>query len=273
VAGIEEGRLIFDNIKKTIAYTLAHILPEVLSAALKLLGLLPLGLTAMQVLTIDLGTELGPAISLAYEKAESDIMKHKPRDPLRDRLVSPALLVYSYIMAGGILSIGCFLSYMFIYLDNDIRLSDFPLLDPETGSPGDYFSLTANQAVKIPRSQTTFSAAEQRNIFSQGVTAFYITLTVAQFFHIWVCKTRINSIFVHGLSNKLTFYGVFVGFLLVIFFSYVPGVHNFVGSAVVGWIPWAAAPATGTVLMVYNEGAKWFRRRRPENAVAKALTW
>jgi sodium/potassium-transporting ATPase subunit alpha len=85
VAGIEEGRIIFDNIKKTIAYTMAHILPEVISAILSLLFLLPLGLTAMQVLTIDLGTELGPAISLAYEKAESDIMQRKPRDPRRDR--------------------------------------------------------------------------------------------------------------------------------------------------------------------------------------------
>ena len=50
VNGIEEGRIIFDNIRKTIAYTMAHIFPEILSAALSLLGLLPLGLTAMQVL-------------------------------------------------------------------------------------------------------------------------------------------------------------------------------------------------------------------------------
>lgn len=50
VNGIEEGRIIFDNIRKTIAYTMAHIFPEILSAALNLLGLLPLGLTAMQVL-------------------------------------------------------------------------------------------------------------------------------------------------------------------------------------------------------------------------------
>jgi sodium/potassium-transporting ATPase subunit alpha len=51
VNGIEEGRIIFDNIRKTIAYTMAHIFPEVIYAALSLLGLLPLGLTAMQVLS------------------------------------------------------------------------------------------------------------------------------------------------------------------------------------------------------------------------------
>jgi magnesium-transporting ATPase (P-type) len=200
-------------------------------------------------------------------------MQRKPRDPLSDRLVSPALLFYSYVMAGGILSVGCFLAYMFIYLDHDIKLSDFPINDPATNRPGDYFSLSASDPVTIPRTGATFTVSEQKSIFSQGVTAFYITLTCTQFLHTWVCKTRTNSIFVHGFSNRLTFYGVFVGFCLVIFFSYVPGVHNFVGSAVVGWIPWVVTPATGAVLWIYAEGSKWFYRRYPKHAVAKALAW
>jgi len=273
VNGIEEGRIIFDNIKKTIAYTMAHILPEVLSAALKLLALLPLGLTAMQVLTIDLGTEMGPAISLAYEKAESDIMLRKPRDPLKDRLVSPALLFYSYMMAGGFLSIASFLAYMFIYAQHNIYLSDFPIDDPSTGRPGDYFSLTSSETVTIARTGEEFTADEQRNIFSQGVTSFYIALTVSQFFHIWVCKTRTNSIFVHGFGNKLTYYGVLVGFVLVILFSYVPGIHAFVGSAVVNWTPWAVTPVAGAVLWIYSEGTKLFYRRYPNHFLTKTFAW
>jgi sodium/potassium-transporting ATPase subunit alpha len=74
---------------------MAHIFPEVAAAILSLLGGLPAGLTAMQVLTINLGTEMGPAISLAYEKAESDIMNQKPRNPKNERLVSPSLLLCS----------------------------------------------------------------------------------------------------------------------------------------------------------------------------------
>jgi sodium/potassium-transporting ATPase subunit alpha len=273
VNGIEEGRIIFDNIKKTIAYTMAHILPEVLSASLGLLGLLPLGLTAMQVLTIDLGTEMGPAISLAYEKAESDIMMRRPRDPIKDRLVSPALLFYSYILAGGILSVASFFSYMIMYGHHNIRLSDFPINDPDTNKAGDYFSLTSSESVTIARTGDTFTAEEQRNIFSQGVTAFYITLAVSQFFHIFVCKTRINSIFVHGFGNRLTFYGVFVGLALVILFSYIPGVHAFVGSAVVSWTPWALTPAAGVALLIYSEAYKWFARRSPNGIAAKYLSW
>jgi sodium/potassium-transporting ATPase subunit alpha len=273
VSGIEEGRIIFDNIKKTIAYTMAHILPEVISAVLNLLFLLPLGLTAMQVLTIDLGTELGPAISLAYEKAETDIMQRKPRDPLRDRLVSPSLLVYSYLIAGSLVSAACFLSYMFIYQQHGIYLSDFPLTDPSTNRPGNFFSLTAEVEITIPRTGDVFTADQQRNIFSQAATAFYITLTVTQFFHIWVCKTRVNSLFVHGFGNRTTFYGVLVGLLLTIFFSYVPGVHNFTGSAIVNWTPWAVAPVAGAILWIYNESYKALASRNHENRVLKFLTW
>jgi len=274
VAAIEEGRIIFDNIKKTIAYTMAHIMPEVASALLNLLGGIPAGLTAMQVLTIDLGTELGPAISLAYEKPESTIMDRKPRDLVKDRLVSPALLFYSYITSGAVITMGCILVYMFTYRQDNLRLSDFHKPDLNAAG-GDFFSLTSSSPVTVERTQETFSAAEQRNIFSQGVTAFYITLTVSQFCHIWVCKTRVNSIFVHGLfSNKLTLYGVGVGLAMVIFFSYVPGVSNFVGSAVVGWIPWVGAMATGSLLWLYNEASKWyFRHAKPGSALVRAFAW
>jgi sodium/potassium-transporting ATPase subunit alpha len=273
VYAIEEGRMIFANIKKTIAYTMAHIFPEVISAIISLLGGLPAGLTALQVLTIDLGTELGPAISLAYEKAEGDLMDQKPRDPLKDRLVSPVLLLYSYVTSGAVITAGCILAYMFTYGQNDLLLSDFhsPGLD---ASGGDFFSLTASEPVEVQRTGRTYSAAEQRQIFSEAATAFYITLTMAQFCHIWVCKTRTSSLFKHGFGNKLTFYGVAFGLALVIFFSYVPGVQSFIGSATVGWIPWVCGVAAGSVLWVYNEGSKWyFRRATPGNVLVRIFAW
>jgi sodium/potassium-transporting ATPase subunit alpha len=251
----------------------AHIFPEVFSAIISLLGGLPAGLTALQVLTIDLGTELGPAISLAYEKAEGDLMDRKPRDPLKDRLVSPVLLLYSYVTSGVVITTGCILAYKFIYGQHDLLLSDFhsPGLDA-TG--GDFFSLTSSEAVEVQRTGRTYSADEQRQIFSEAATAFYITLTMAQFCHIWVCKTRTSSLFQHGFGNKLTFYGVAFGLALVIFFSYVPGVQSFVGSATVGWIPWVCGIATGSVLWVYNEGSKWyFRRAAPDNVLVKIFAW
>jgi sodium/potassium-transporting ATPase subunit alpha len=74
IAGIEEGRLLFDNLMKTISYTLTHLIPEVIPILLNLGLSLPLGINSLLILTIDLGTEIVPAISLAYEGMESDIM-------------------------------------------------------------------------------------------------------------------------------------------------------------------------------------------------------
>ncbi|KAH8024366.1 hypothetical protein HPB51_022850 [Rhipicephalus microplus] len=88
VTGVEEGRLIFDNLKKSIAYTLTSNIPEISPFLLFILADVPLPLGTVTILCIDLGTDMVPAISLAYEKSESDIMKRRPRDPAHDKLVN-----------------------------------------------------------------------------------------------------------------------------------------------------------------------------------------
>jgi sodium/potassium-transporting ATPase subunit alpha len=271
VDAIAEGRLIFDNIKKTVAYTMAHILPEVFSAIIGLLGGIPAGLTALQVLTIDLLTEMGPAISLAYEDPESDLMLRKPRNPVKDRLVSPVLLLYAYVTSGSIITAACMVAYVLTYRRHDIWLSDFS----DSNLEGDFFTLNSVDPVFIVRRETTISPEDQRKIFSEAATAYYITLTVAQFCHIWVCKTRIISVFTHGIfKNRLTLYGVAMGLAWVVLFSYVPGVQGVIGSATVGWIPWVCAICAGVVLWLYNEGSKWFfKKAGPNNRLVRALAW
>jgi sodium/potassium-transporting ATPase subunit alpha len=82
------GRLIFDNLKKSIAYTLTSNIPEISPFLVYILFGTPLPLGVITILCIDLGTDMVPAISLAYEKAESDIMKRPPRRSGIDRLVN-----------------------------------------------------------------------------------------------------------------------------------------------------------------------------------------
>jgi sodium/potassium-transporting ATPase subunit alpha len=93
VTGVEEGRLIFDNLKKSIAYTLTSNIPEITPFLIYLITDIPLPLGTITILCIDLGTDMVPAISLAYEKAENDIMKRRPRDPQHDRLVNERSVV------------------------------------------------------------------------------------------------------------------------------------------------------------------------------------
>merc|ERR1712106_504316 len=81
VTGVEEGRLIFDNLKKSIAYTLTSNIPEISPFLVFMCLSVPLPLGTVTILCIDLGTDMIPAISMAYEEAESDIMKRQPRNP------------------------------------------------------------------------------------------------------------------------------------------------------------------------------------------------
>jgi sodium/potassium-transporting ATPase subunit alpha len=76
---------------------------------------MPSGLSSIQILSIDLGSELAPAISLAYEEEEADLMRRKPRDVREDRLASPQVLCYAYVLAGVIESIGCYISYVLVF--------------------------------------------------------------------------------------------------------------------------------------------------------------
>merc|ERR1711916_273523 len=87
VNGIEEGRITFDNLKKSIAYTLSSNIPEITPFLSFITFGLPLPLSTILILCVDLGTDMLPAISFAYEQAESDIMDRKPRDR-NDRLVA-----------------------------------------------------------------------------------------------------------------------------------------------------------------------------------------
>merc|ERR1719276_656351 len=113
VVGVEEGRLIFDNLKKSIAYTLTSNIPEISPFLLFILADVPLPLGTVTILCIDLGTDLLPAISLAYETAESDIMKRDPRNKFTDKLVNERLISMAYGQIGMIQALAGFVCYFF----------------------------------------------------------------------------------------------------------------------------------------------------------------
>lgn len=80
VNGVEEGRLIFDNLKKSIAYTLSSNIPEISPFLFFMMFQIPQPLSTVLILCIDLGTDMVPAISFAYENPELDIMDRFPRN-------------------------------------------------------------------------------------------------------------------------------------------------------------------------------------------------
>ncbi|KAK6049508.1 IC domain protein, HAD ATPase, P-type family, partial [Cooperia oncophora] len=123
VMGIEEGRLLFDNLRLSLAYTFAHLWPEIFPIMLTFILGLPQGLSPMQILSIDLASEMPPAVSLAYEQPEQDIMLTRPRSR-KTRLLSKGLLVYAYLFAGTGITIGCIAAYLSVYWYHNITFSD-----------------------------------------------------------------------------------------------------------------------------------------------------
>jgi len=111
VNGVEEGRIIFDNLKKSIAYTLSSNIPEIAPFLLFQTAAVPLPLSTVMILLVDLGTDLAPAISMAYEGREADIMQRKPRDPAINKLVTMRLISFAYLQIGMLQAIAGFYAY------------------------------------------------------------------------------------------------------------------------------------------------------------------
>lgn len=122
VNGVEEGRLIFDNLKKSIAYTLSSNIPEILPFIFFIMFQVPLPLSTVLILCIDLGTDMVPAISFAYENPELDIMERQPRTK-RDHLVNTKLISFAYFQIGVIQASAGMYTYFLILNDFGIRPS------------------------------------------------------------------------------------------------------------------------------------------------------
>ena len=101
VAAVEEGRAIFGNIKKYLMYLLSSNIGEIgLMAGATLLGL-PLPLSAVQILYVNLATDGLPALALAFDPPEADLMRRKPRDPRTGIFTRPVSIL---MVVGGLWS-------------------------------------------------------------------------------------------------------------------------------------------------------------------------
>jgi magnesium-transporting ATPase (P-type) len=103
VAAVAAGRRIFENVRKFVFYIFAHATPEVIPFLAFALsgGAIPLPLTVMQILAIDLGTEVVPALALGREQAEPGLMERPPR-PRSEGVIRRAMLVRAWLFVGGI---------------------------------------------------------------------------------------------------------------------------------------------------------------------------
>ena len=233
VHAIEEGRTLFDNLKKTIAYTLAHLWPEIVPIFLNLAFSFPLAMNGLMILTIDLLTEQGPAISLAYELSEAAVMVRPPRNLVTDRLVSGPSLFYSYVVAGLGSSLVCMGCFFLVYTRAGIPLSQLAF-SLDNGyfayppfNPGPNSTWLDNGGNTLPVLTTSsgrkLDTIAQWHLFCMSQGAWYLTLILNQFWHIHNTRTRATSIFSHGLfSNIVTLYGCAAEIAIAAAVVYIP---------------------------------------------------
>ncbi|XP_057689291.1 sodium/potassium-transporting ATPase subunit alpha-3b isoform X2 [Corythoichthys intestinalis] len=261
VTGVEEGRLIFDNLKKSIAYTLTSNIPEITPFLLFIIVNIPLPLGTITILCIDLGTDMVPAISLAYEAAESDIMKRQPRNPFRDKLVNERLISIAYGQIGMIQALGGFFSYFVILAENGFLPSRL------VGIRLDWDDRACNDLEDTYGQQWTY---EQRKIVEFTChTAFFVSIVVVQWADVIICKTRRNSVFQQGMKNKILIFGLFEETALAAFLSYCPGMDVALRMYPLKPSWWFCAFPYSFLIFVYDEIRKLLIRRNPGGWVEK----
>ncbi|KAI2799086.1 Sodium/potassium-transporting ATPase subunit alpha-3 [Blomia tropicalis] len=216
--GIEEGRVIFDNLKKSICYTLSSKIPEMAPFVFYFFANIPLPLNAISILCIDFGTDMIPAISLAYEQAESDIMKRKPRNPKTERLVTDKLISLSYGQLGIIEALAGFFTY-FVVMG---QMGFFPQRLP--GIRSEWDSKAVSDVVDSYGQEWSYS--QRKTLEYTCNTAFFAAIVFTKWAALVVCKTRKLSLFQQGMKNHVLTASMALELLLVMFLAYVPGVNS-----------------------------------------------
>ena len=255
VTGVEEGRLIFDNLKKSIAYTLTSNIPEISPFLLFILADIPLPLGTVTILCIDLGTDMVPAISMAYEEAESDIMKRQPRNPFTDKLVNERLISMAYGQIGMIQASAGFFVYLVILAENGFRPSILP------GIRRAWDSSAINDLKDSYGQEWTY---KDRKILEYTChTAFFVSIVIVQWADLIICKTRKNSVFQQGMKNGFMNFGLVFETLLAAFLSYTPGMDKGLRMYPLKFNWWLPALPFSLLIFCYDETRKFLLRRNP----------
>ncbi|MGZ8716562.1 MAG: cation-translocating P-type ATPase [Gaiellaceae bacterium] len=239
VAAIEAGRQVFDNVRKFIFYIFAHLTPELVPFLVFALsgGRVPLPLTVMQILAIDLGTEILPALALGRESAEPGLMDRAPR-PRSEGVIGRSLIFRAWLFL-GLIEAALVMTGFFVVL---VRAGWTPGAAVSVGNPLHHAYLTA----------TTMSFA--------GIVACQIgTAFAARTDH-----ASLRSIGV--LSNRLLIWGIASEILFAAALIYAPPLQRLYGTATLGALELAILAPFPFIVWGADELRRSRRRRRAAGA-------
>lgn len=227
---VSEGRTVFDNLRKTTSYILTSNVPEITPFLAFLLVGLPLPLTVLLILAVDLGTDMLPAIALGSEPAERDIM-HLPPRTRSEHLVGPRLMLLAYGLFGMIESAAGFYAYFSVLYSGGWQWGQ--------------------------------ALAGSDQLYLRAVSAFFVAVIICQVANGVISKTSRQSILQQGVfSNRWLLIGMAVELVLAAALVYLPPLQLWFGTARLTPGEFLLAWPFALGLILLDELRRWFIRTR-----------
>ena len=226
VNAVEEGRAVFDNIRKFVSYIFASNIPEIVPYIAYVIFSIPLPLTIMQILAVDLGTDMFPALALGAERPSRGTMDRPPRG--RDeRLLNPGVLARAYLFLGPIEAAAGLFGFFYVLY----------------GGGWAYGEPLASSGV----------------LYIQATSACLAAIIVTQVANVFACRSATESVFALGVfSNRLILYGL-TAELAVTALVFYTGFGNVVfGTAPLDAAGWLVLVPFGVGLLAAEEARKYF---------------
>jgi magnesium-transporting ATPase (P-type) len=235
IKAVEQGRGVYANVKKMVTYIFSHNMAELFPFVFATVGfihLVPLG--ALQVLSIDLGSDVLPGLALGTELPEPGVMKQPPR-PRSERLMSRATL-RRVAFIGVIESFWAVGGFLYVLLSHSWHWGDASWMSP---------------------------ASPHYAIWREAVTMTQAAIVICQVTNGLACRTERQSLFKLGIfSNMWLIYSEIVGVVLIAAISYVPFMQNLFKTGPLSVVDWAVLIVAAASLFFAEEARKWFARRR-----------
>ncbi len=230
VNAVEEGRAIFQNIRKFLTYVLVHNVAELVPYLAFALFRIPLPLTPIQILAVDMGTDTLTSLGLGIESPDAGIMRQPPR-PKNERLLNRALGLRAYLFLGLIEAAAVMSAYFFMLRQGGWSYGEMlPPKDP---------------------------------LYAQATTASLGAIIVMQIFSVFLCRSDVRSLFTMPLtSNRLIVAGVALELALLFFFVYAPWGNILLETSPLPGGVWLFLLPFAAAMVFLEEGRKWIVRRQ-----------
>ena len=225
VAAIEEGRAVYDNIRKFLSYILTSAVPELVPYLFFALFNIPLPLTIIQILAVDLGTDMLPALGLGANPPAQGIMTRPPKGR-NERLLNWPLLLRAYLFL-GLLEASAAMTAYYLVLHNG--------------------GWAWGEALGI-----------HDTLYQQATTACLASIIIMQIVNVFLCKTPDRTLFGSAIfSNRLILWGVILEITLILVIIYTPWGQMIFGTAPFPLSVWLFMLPFGVAMLLLEEMRKW----------------